>query len=44
MVAVLLVPAVTSFLTTFMFWFLAGAALLPLWQLADPAFSRPVSR
>jgi len=42
-IAAVLAPAITTFLGTAMFWFLAAAALLPLWQLADPAFCRPES-
>lgn len=39
-IAFVIVLSVTPFATTGAYWFLAGAALLPLWQAADPAFCR----
>lgn len=36
--AAILLPLITSFLAVPMFWFLAGAGLLPLWQTADRSF------
>jgi hypothetical protein len=39
-VAAILTPAITSPLISAIYWFLAGAAILPIWQLADPAFCR----
>lgn len=43
-VTFVLAPLITSFLDTFMFWFLAGAALLPFWLLADPRFRATMPR
>jgi hypothetical protein len=39
-IAAILTPAITSPLMSGIYWFLAGVALLPLWQLADSAFCR----
>ena len=39
-----LVPLITSFLETFVFWFLSGAAFLPLWLLVDGDFGAESER